>query len=107
MTLKSSPQPLWKVGPWSNCTGSNNTETVPPEEDECTQYQFRNVFCEQIVSNNVGSVVEDNKCFEEVEELGEKPQAFKECDEVLEGEEEEEQGPQVRSMCTLVYVCRF
>lgn len=37
------------VGSWGNCTQDNTTD--------CTSFQFRNVFCEQILANNVPSLV--------------------------------------------------
>ena len=39
----------WMVGSWGNCTQDNATD--------CTSFQFRNVFCEQILANNVPSLV--------------------------------------------------
>ena len=72
-TCNSNPcKPKWNVGDWGNCTEGNGTD--------CTQFQFRNVFCEQVLSNNVPSLVEDEMCAD----LGQPPLAVKTCDEEIE-----------------------
>ena len=72
-TCNSLPcKPRWNVGEWGNCTEGNGTD--------CTQFQFRNVFCEQVLANNVPSLVEDEMC----DELGEPPLSVKACDEEIE-----------------------
>merc|ERR1719400_1270707 len=72
-TCNSSPcKPKWNVGAWGNCTEGNGTD--------CTQFQFRNVFCEQVLANNVPSLVEDEMCAD----LGQPPLGVKACDEEIE-----------------------
>jgi hypothetical protein len=56
------------VGEWGNCTVGNETD--------CTQYQFRNVFCEQVLANNMPSLVSIEQC---QADLGEPPVAVKVC----------------------------
>jgi hypothetical protein len=63
------------VGEWGNCTTGNDTD--------CTQYQFRNVFCEQVLANNLPSLVAADQCHAD---LGEPPVAVKICDEVIADE---------------------
>ncbi len=77
----------WNVGDWGNCTVSNGTE-----ETECTQYQFRNVFCEQVLANNMPSLVDIEECDES---LGDPPVSVKVCDEEIEDDFalEDESGP--------------
>lgn len=72
-TCNASPcKPRWNVGEWGNCTEGNGTD--------CTQFQFRNVFCEQTLANNVPSLVDDEQC----SELGDPPVSVKSCDEEIE-----------------------
>ena len=72
-TCNSTPcKPKWNVGAWGNCTEGNGTD--------CTQFQFRNVFCEQVLANNVPSLVEDEMCAD----LGQPPLGVKACDEEIE-----------------------
>ena len=63
------------MGEWGNCTEGNDTD--------CTQYQFRNVFCEQVLANNMPSLVDVEQC---QADLGEAPVAVKVCDEVIADE---------------------
>ncbi|XP_065332270.1 papilin isoform X3 [Cloeon dipterum] len=59
--------PEWFISPWGNCTqpckGGN---------------QFRQVYCQQIISNARPTVIEDDVC---VKKLGEKPSATQPCNE--------------------------
>ena len=68
----SACKPRWNVGEWGNCTEGNGTD--------CTQFQFRNVFCEQNLANNVPSLVDMEMC----SDLGEPPLSVKSCDEEIE-----------------------
>ena len=75
----------WMVGSWGNCTQDNATD--------CTSFQFRNVFCEQILANNVPSLVgwifliiwqifvqvDDGECAD----VGEPPVGVKVCSSIL------------------------
>ena len=87
-TCNASPcKPRWNVGEWGNCTEGNGTD--------CTQFQFRNVFCEQNLANNVPSLVDDEMC----SDLGEPPLAVKACDEEIEDDfmVEDETSPRFHS----------
>ena len=76
----------YNVGEWGNCTVANETES------DCTQYQFRNVFCEQVVANNLPTLVEMETC---LDDLGDPPVGVKECDEEIEDDfsPEDSAGP--------------
>ena len=81
-TCNASPcKPRWNVGEWGNCTEGNGTQ-------DCTQFQFRNVFCEQTLANNVPSLVGEEECGG----LGEPPLAVKACDEEIEDDFQVEDG---------------
>ena len=80
----------WNVGEWGNCTVANETSSA--DNSDCVQYQFRNVFCEQVLANNMPSLVEDSEC----DDLGEPPVNVKQCDEEIEDDfeaAEDESGP--------------
>lgn len=57
----------WFVGEWGNCSKPCEGGT-----------QFRQVYCQQIVSNARPSVIDDSIC---TEKLGAKPVAQKKCNE--------------------------
>ena len=83
---------MYRVGNWSDCSGTNTTDAGDGDEGFCPAIQVRNVFCEQIVSKAVVSVVEDKKC----DDLNlERPIAQKACDEELTDDDEEDAAPAV------------
>lgn len=57
---------------------------------ECPGIRLRNVYCEQIVSGGIATVVDESLC-----EAGQKPQAQKLCTDD-EASTDEDSGPQVR-----------
>eukprot|EP00095_Tigriopus_kingsejongensis_P009817 maker-scaffold239_size242058-snap-gene-1.23 protein:Tk09817 transcript:maker-scaffold239_size242058-snap-gene-1.23-mRNA-1 annotation:"GH25513p" len=77
-------QPTWKTGAWSDCSG-NGTEAA---DEECPATQVRNVYCSQMAGKGMTTIVDESMC-----EAAEKPQAQKGCDEVLDDEEAESDGP--------------
>ncbi len=84
---------MWNTGNWSSCESASSGNSSSADE-ECPAFQFRNVYCERIVSKGVSALVPDDDCIRE-EKAGEKPEASKSCseDEQDQDEVEADHGP--------------
>lgn len=60
-------EPQWVAHPWNNCSKSCGPEGI----------QTRKVFCEQIISNGVPTVVDETEC----KKVGPKPPEQQSCNQ--------------------------